>query len=177
LRQNNKKEWNKGKMTAYLKSIGVGTRLLSSIVEEVTDARIDHPTMPAAFDERNGVSLEQYIDALMHLFFHGCSKSILSCMLEWLGLINIRANFRKQINVLILQYKALRVEMLKLMPLSKKQETKLGAWMAKDVHDFIKIVKNTCEKLDYLITETSFKHAYHQFLRLLTSLLALTLHD
>ena len=48
-------------MTVYLKSIGVGTRLLSSIAEEVTDTKIDHPTMPAAFDERNGVSLDRAV--------------------------------------------------------------------------------------------------------------------
>ena len=172
--RNNKKEWNKGKISAYLKSLSIGMRLVSSIVEEANDDSIDNPMLPASFHEANGVSLEQYVDALMHLFFHGCSKSIFACMLEWLGSINVRANFRKRINNLIQQYKTLRVEMLKLMPMSEKQETKLGAWMVEDIHDFVRIVKTMCEKLNHLITDDTSRHAYHWFLRLCISLNALT---
>jgi hypothetical protein len=91
--------WNKGTTEAYLASLGVnavaqtnfflaavmdgvgGPR--SSYVEPATVIEVPEHIIPVQWTT-HGVDLDMYVDSIMHLYFHGITKSLIKTIHEWL---------------------------------------------------------------------------------------------
>ena len=144
--------WNKGESYCYLKSLGANTVWVSYFVGYALkpESSVDGIVWPATWTR--DVLLEQHIDAVMHLFFHGCVKSTIKCIRQFLIDMKLNTQFGMVANNLLKELSRMQLTWLKLLPFTANSAVKVGGWMSENLLGYCRVADIFYLKVRTLIT-------------------------
>ena len=134
-------EWTVTGCRVYMKSLGVSTAWMEYAVRFAGDSSKDIATIkwPTVWSG-DMYSLEQCIDAFMHLFFHGITMSVFKLIRELLISKNKNAPFGVSLNPLLKRLQGLQLEFAKFRTFTNAKETRTGSYWSENWLAFAKTV-------------------------------------